>query len=242
MNPNATHAEITRAIQPCLANSHARPPLVVALISTKGGTGKTTLALNLAGAACDASVPAAVLDLDPQGSASLWSDVRTRSDPPVHPTAAEHLAATLQAAAAAGLRLIFLDTAPHSEGATLSAVRAADLVVVPCGISLLDIHATAITLELASLGRDTVSVLSQVPPRGRLKCDVRDELESCDLHVLRSEIGHRMAFRYALQDGTLVQHFAPKSKAAGEIAALWAEIAGRLCLSEHLAASASAGG
>ena len=208
----------------------ATPPraLVVAFVSQKGGTGKTTLALHLAGAASAAGVPSAVFDLDPQGSASLWCDVQRGSQPTVAPVAARDLATALTLAAKAGVRLVVLDTAPHSEGVAMSAARAADLVVVPCGISLLDVHATAMTIELAALATESVGVLSMVPARGALKDDVREELESGGLPVLACEIGHRMAYRYALQDGTLVQDYQPRSKAAAEVRALWDELAGRL--------------
>ena len=210
------------------AAAKPKRPRVVAFVSQKGGTGKTTLALHLAGAACAAGVPSAVLDLDPQGSASLWSDVCRGSGPSVAPVSARDLGAALAQASEGGVRLAILDTAPHSEGVALSAARAADLVVVPCGISLLDVHATAMTIELAALATASVGLLSMVPPRGQLKDDVRAELEDCGLPVLTSEIGHRMAYRYALQDGSLVQDFQPRSKAALEVLALWYELAGRL--------------
>ena len=200
------------------------PLLVVTLLSQKGGTGKTTLALHLAGAACASGFPSAVLDLDPQGSASLWSDLRAVAAPDVAAAAPAELDGALRTAAADGLGVVFIDTAPHSEGAALSAARAADLVVVPCGISVLDVHAAAHTIELAAQARDVVAVLSQVPPRGQLKHEVREELCRCGLCVLDCEVGHRMAYRYALQDGRLVQDFAPRSKAAFEIEALWREI------------------
>jgi len=203
-------------------------PCVVAVLGRKGGTGNTTVALNLAGAACAAGIPAAVLDLDPQGSASLWADLRRVDEPPVEPIDARDLGRALRSAAGEGAALVVLDTAPHSEGASVSAAAAADLVLVPCGVSLLDVHAAAHTVQLAAPAAATVGVLSLVPPRCRMAGEVREELERCGLPVLASEVGNRIACRYALQDGSLIGRFAPRSKAAAEFCALWREVAGLL--------------
>ena len=53
----------------------------VAILSQKGGTGKTTLAVHLAVAAERRDVPVAVLDLDPQASAAEWERQPRRGQP-----------------------------------------------------------------------------------------------------------------------------------------------------------------
>jgi chromosome partitioning protein len=55
----------------------------VALISQKGGVGKSTLTVHLAVAAWQAGQKVAVLDADPQASAGAWHRVREAADPPV---------------------------------------------------------------------------------------------------------------------------------------------------------------
>jgi chromosome partitioning protein len=55
----------------------------LALISQKGGSGKTTLAVHLAVAAMQAGERVTVLDTDPQGSAQAWAQVRPQGAPAV---------------------------------------------------------------------------------------------------------------------------------------------------------------
>ena len=55
----------------------------VAIISQKGGAGKTTLALHLATAAHAAGVVSLILDTDPQATASRWSQWRDGAEPEV---------------------------------------------------------------------------------------------------------------------------------------------------------------
>lgn len=57
----------------------------IALVSQKGGVGKTTLATGLAVAAHQAGLSAAIFDLDPQASAAFWKDTREAAEPAVVP-------------------------------------------------------------------------------------------------------------------------------------------------------------
>ncbi|MFZ3181676.1 MAG: ParA family protein [Methylocystis silviterrae] len=78
---------------------------IVAILSQKGGAGKTTLALHLAAAAEAAGKPCAVIDLDPQASAAGWKDMRLAETPVVVPLPHSRLAAGLQAAREGGAAL-----------------------------------------------------------------------------------------------------------------------------------------
>ena len=90
--------------------------LTVAVISQRGGTGKTTVALNVAVAASLAGRSAVVVDLDPQGSATTRSDQREKDAPLVVRAQASRLATVRER----GGELAMLDTAPHSEASALA--------------------------------------------------------------------------------------------------------------------------
>src|SRR5512144_1114511 len=86
--------------------------MILSFISQKGGSGKTTLSVNLAALASSNGVPVAIVDLDPQASASAWCAARGTDDirhEACHPPL---LARTLERLREAGIALIVIDTPP----------------------------------------------------------------------------------------------------------------------------------
>jgi chromosome partitioning protein len=193
----------------------------VALISQKGGTGKTTLALHLAIAAGSKS---AVIDLDPQASASAWRDLRRAENPPVVSVQPSRLLQALRTADDAGASVVVIDTAPHSEGSALAAARAADMVLIPCRPALLDLRAistSADIVQLAHKAEATAIVLNACPPRGSLPDEAENALRAYGLTIAPIRIGNRTAFVRALVDGLTAQEWEPGGKAAMEIEQLY---------------------
>ena len=85
----------------------------IAILSQKGGTGKTTLALHLAVAAEKDGHSTVVIDLDPQASSAGWKDTRPQETPVVVPTPSARLKQALEAARKGRAALVFIDSAPH---------------------------------------------------------------------------------------------------------------------------------
>ncbi len=194
----------------------------IAILSQKGGAGKTTLALNLAVAAELYGDMTAVIDLDPQASATGWKDTRASDAPVVVSAQAARLSQVLEAAAQAGVQLAIIDTAPHSENTSLAAARAADLVLIPCRPALLDLRAIGMTVDLAKLAKTPASVvLNAVPPRGSLAEEAVAALDTYDVGVSPVRIGQRMAYVHALTAGQGVPEYEPDGKAAEEIRQLY---------------------
>jgi chromosome partitioning protein len=194
----------------------------IAIISQKGGAGKTTLALHLAVAAEQAGRPAAVIDLDPQASATGWGDHRGKDQPAVASAQAARLDQVLAAARKAGAALGIIDTAPHSENTALAAARAADLILIPCRPAILDLRAIHSTIDLAKLaGRPAVVVLNSVPPRGSLGEDANSAIGVYGVEVCPVRIGQRAVFIHALTEGLTALEHEPQGKGAREIRHLY---------------------
>lgn len=194
----------------------------IAILSQKGGTGKTYFSTNLSVAAELDGQATVLLDLDPQSSSAKWGDHRDKDTPAVLSTHSERLPKTLQLAEENGASFVVIDTAPHTESAALDAARAADLVIIPCKPDLISIQAIGTTIDLIRLAKaDARIALNGVPHYGDLTEQARAGLHIYDIPCAPCDIGDRIAFTHAYNAGFGVQEFQPRSKASHEITALY---------------------
>ena len=192
---------------------------VIAVIAQKGGTGKTTLALSMAVAAQQAGRTAAIIDLDPQASASNWSDRRKADRPAVVSAQPARLSQILKAAEESGADLVVIDTPPRAERAAIDAARAADLVLVPCRPSIFDLETLSTTRDLiAAVGsKPLAAVLNAVPTRGKKRQQAEQALKELNITVCPEVLGDRVAFDHANTAGLSAQEYETAGKAAAEI-------------------------
>jgi chromosome partitioning protein len=195
----------------------------IAIQSQKGGSGKTTTAVNLAVAAEQAGQRDVVIDLDPQASAAGWKDTRPGDTPVVVSVAPARLALALEAAKDGGADLALIDTAPHAESAALAAAKAADLILIPCRPGILDLRAIGTTADVAKIaGKPAFVVLNAMPPgASRLLADARAAVAVHGLDVAPVVMEQRAAFGHALTAGQTAQEYEPNGRAAEEIAELY---------------------
>jgi chromosome partitioning protein len=195
---------------------------IVAFLSQKGGSGKTTLALHIAVAAEQAGQATVVVDLDPQASASAWGDSREAETPAVVASPASRLNAVLDAAREGGAGLCLIDTSPASESSTLVAARAADLLLIPCRPAILDLRAIGNTIDLGRIaGKPCAVILNAVPPRAAVCDDARRAVEGYGVEVAPVTIGQRSAFAQSLALGQIANEYDPRGKASYEIQFLY---------------------
>ena len=206
---------------------------VVTVAQQKGGAGKTTLVIQLATALRAAGRQVAMVDIDPQGSLSDWMKRREHRPQP---------APDLRLSMVGGWRLgveverlkrdaglILVDTPPHAATEAKGAIRAADLVLIPCQPSPLDIWASAATVDIARQERrDVVFVLNRVPPRARSIEEALAAIRELGAGTLETRLGNRQAFVAAVSQGLGVVESDPKGAAADEARALADEVARRL--------------
>ena len=195
---------------------------IVAIVSQKGGSGKTTLSVNLAAAAEVFGAVALIIDTDPQATASQWGAWRSDRAPEVIDSAPPRIQAKVGAAREQGAGFIVIDTPPHADSAASRAVEAADLVLIPCRPSAFDLAATKTTVSLVRLfDKPAYVVFTAGPPQAPRMYEEAAELvrgfgaEPCP-HVWPD----RAVYRHASAAGASVVEFEPDGKAAAEITAL----------------------
>ena len=198
----------------------------IAIISQKGGAGKTTLALHIAVAAELAGYSTVVLDMDPQGTAEAWSEWRKEAPPVVIPAKTATLAKTLEKAASHGADFVIMDTPPLAEAEARAAAKIADLVLVPCRPNAFDIHSIKTTTDLTRFAGKPAFALFNAGPvaAARLYAETAELVVEIGLSVAPHRLSERAAFRHATGSGQTAQETEPTSKAAGEVALLWAWI------------------
>jgi chromosome partitioning protein len=219
---------------------------VVAFTSDKGGMGKSTAALNLACAAAEARYETAVLDLDPQASVGRWARLRRRAGLPPRPLAETcvpiDIEDRLAELRAAGADLVLLDTAGRDNNAMSAAIAAADLVLIPC-------HPT--DLELSTLGPTFARLRAEARPHyvllidwsagaQRRRLDATEAIERAGGRVVPAVYTHRADYRVALEQGQGVTEYQPWQAAAQEIRVLWVWLRDELALTGAPAAGVAA--
>lgn len=205
----------------------------IALVTQKGGSGKTTLAACLAVAAAEAGENVIALDLDPQGSLVAWGADRTADGPAVDSLPADKVPQLRQVLAALGKKgftLAILDCAGIASTATNHAMRAADLCLVPTRPTRLDIRASKPTIEaLVGLACPFAFVLNQCPPtpKGSRAAEAAAGLQLLGA-LIDPQVCQRADYQDALAAGQGVTEYAPQGKAAAEVRQLWQNIHKRM--------------
>jgi chromosome partitioning protein len=200
----------------------------IVLATQKGGSGKSTLAVGLALAAIEAGHTVRLIETDPQGTLSNWRSRRIYAAPLVEPVySAGEIEQRLQSLADSGVTLTIIDTAGGVSAATTSAIRYADLCLIPARPSVADIEATASTLGIARAWNTPFAfILNQTPIRGQRVSNAAIVLGDEMAHDLSSVVAQpyivmRNDHQDALGLGLAVIEYAPASKSSDEIRGLW---------------------
>ena len=206
-----------------------KPMKTLAIISQKGGSGKSTIAVHLAAYAHAKKHHPALIDLDPQASAFKWNAKReeqNKKSPKLEATktTAAQLAGMLKLAEESNLDLVILDTAPHSDTAAALAAQLADLVLIPCRPASFDLEAIASTVAIVTAANKKPYVILNAAPQGKLADEARAALEGQGIAVLPTVMHQRAAFAHAVIDGRAVHEYEPGGKAAEEITLLYCDI------------------
>jgi chromosome partitioning protein len=204
--------------------------MIISLLNQKGGVGKTTLAVHLAGAFAKRGLRVMLVDADPQGSALDWAELREDKDAfPVvglpKPTLHKELPKL-----AANYDLIVVDGAPRVYDVARSAIMASDVVLIPVQPSPYDVWAAKEIVDLLIEVKEfkenlkRAFVINRKIVNTAIGRDVTEALTEYDLPVLGSQICQRVSFAESAGQGKTVLETEPGSTAAREIEALTSEV------------------
>ena len=195
----------------------------ITLAGQKGGTGKSTVAENLAVEAAQAGQSVAMIDLDPQVTVTNWGDRRKAGDIAVVSSQVARLPRVLEEAKRNGVDLVLVDTPGKSGEAALEASRASDLVIVPVLPVIHDIETLARFRDLLRMAGDPAAhvLINNAPIQGSRHGDAQEAAAGCGYGVVPLVLYHRAAYYDAPLAGEGVTEYAPESKAAGEIRQLY---------------------
>jgi chromosome partitioning protein len=203
---------------------------VLTIAQQKGGSGKTTLAVNLAVQFRLMNQRVALLDTDPQGSLGRWFMTRRASG-------VTDMDFTTSSAWGVGYEveklkktndIVIIDTPPKIDSDLRPSLREASLILVPVSSSMLDLWATDGVLDLATrVGKPSIIVLNRCSSSTRLAQEIASA--AADLHpdIATATLGQRTAFAATLGHGQGVAETG-KSMAQAEISALAQELMSRL--------------
>ncbi len=207
---------------------------IITIAQQKGGSGKTTLAANIAIANLLLGRKVAILDTDPQGSLGRWFMARCDR------LGEDNTGLRFRTASAWGARyeardlakendLVIIDTPPKMGVDGRPAIETANLVIVPVTPSKVDLWATEPTLELAAAERKpALLVLNRASARTRLTGEAAENMAKFGVGSASTTIGNRILFAEAMGTGLGVQEMRASSPAADEVARLANEISGSL--------------
>lgn len=208
--------------------------MFIAFCGQKGGSGKTTSAIAVAAElVARGNRQVLLVDADPQGSARTWADVAVekghRAPTVVAMGAAMHQPGQLDRLSRS-YDVTVIDCPPRHGDIHRAALMIADLAILPCGPTAMDVwaladsvtlitQATAIRPELKAL-----ALITRKIKRTTLGQGARDALGAAGLQVLKTELCYRVAYQEAPAAGLGVTEYAPKDQASVEVRALVDEL------------------
>lgn len=198
---------------------------VVTVAQQKGGSGKTTLAVNLAVELWRRGLRVALLDTDPQGSLGRWFLSRRErlGQAGMEFSTASAWGVSYECEKLKKLAdVVIVDTPPKVDADLRPALREADLVLVPVAASMVDLWATDGVFDLVGReGRRAVIVLNRVKSGTRLGLEVAEAAAKVG-GVAGATLGQRVVYAETLGTGMGVSEV--RGQAAEEVSRLADEV------------------
>jgi chromosome partitioning protein len=201
--------------------------IVIAIVNSKGGVGRTTLASALAVRAAQDSKRVCMVDLDPQKSLVAWWKRRGRTDNPTIFEGADTATDAILALEQTGWDWVFLDGPPNFLSRMEEMIQLADFVLIPCKASMIDLLASEGAVALARQdGASFTVVFNEVQSRERIIEKAREMLFNVKVPIANTAISRRASHITGMAAGKSAAEVngGRDAAAAEEIDALWREV------------------
>ena len=204
--------------------------MIVSVLNPKGGSGKTTLSVNLARAFRELGRSVLLVDTDPQGSARDWHAAHPEN--PIDLVALDRPAAlrTLKTVGR-GFDVVVADGAAKLEDMIAAAVRESDWILIPLQPSPYDVWAVSDLVDLVAARREVTGgfpgaafVVTRRIEGTRLGADVREALAEYPLPTFRSSVVQRQVYPRTAAGGGTVFDRGGNAPARSEIMAIASEL------------------
>lgn len=206
---------------------------VIAVLNQKGGSTKTTLATHITRCLQLMGYNVVLVDSDPQGTARDWAAVDPNQpvtvfgiDRPTIERDIKHLSR---------MDFVIIDGAPLVSELAVSAIKAADYILIPVQPSPFDVWATSDLVDLVKARIDITDgklkagfVVSRMVKGSKIAGVVIKALNEYGLPLLETRITQHVSYPTVAGFGSTHADMEPKSEAAAEVRALVDEIISKL--------------